>query len=274
MRWAALDGVLAGLRAAPSRTGSVIATVYGDAILPRGGALALADLLVLMERLGAAEGVVRTAVSRMARDGVLEGRRRGRRSAYALTAAAAAAFQVAGTRIYGRDERIWDGRLRLAFPEVGADRGALDAAGFAVMAPGVLVSPWETPDEGVWLEACGPDGMARQLAARAWPLERLGEQYSVFVAMFGALLPVPAVEPLDAVAARIMTVHAWRRMALRDPCLPAGLLPKDWPGGPARELCMAVYAGVAEASEAWLDRASNGRGMLPVGGRPLDRFRS
>ena len=252
----------------------MIATVYGDAILPRGGSLALADLLVLMERLGAAEGVVRTAVSRMARDGVLEGRRRGRRSAYALTASAAAAFRVAGARIYGRDERVWDGRLRLAFPDAGADRGALEAAGFAVMAPGVLVSPWGAPDGVAWLEAGGPDGMARQLAARAWPLERLGEQYSAFGALFGALLPVPEVEPLDAVAARIMTVHAWRRMALRDPWLPAGLLPEGWPGGLARDLCVAIYAGVAGASEAWLDGASDGRGMLPLGGRPLDRFQT
>ena len=67
-----LAGLLDRLRTEPSRTGSMIVTVYGDAILPRGGEAAMADLLVLMRRLGAAEGVVRTAVSRLARDGWLE----------------------------------------------------------------------------------------------------------------------------------------------------------------------------------------------------------
>ena len=272
MTWTALDGVLTALRAAPSRTGSVIATVYGDAVLPRGGSLALTDLLVLMERLGASEGVVRTAVSRLARDGVLEGRRRGRRSAYVLTTEAAAEFKAAGRLIYGRDERVWDGRLRVAFPEAGADRSALETAGFAVVSPGVLISPWKSPDGVPWLETCGPGEMARQLAARAWPLEQLRRQYDAFTGIFSILLPVPVVSPLDAIAARIMTMHAWRRIALRDPGLPEGLLPYDWSGWPARDVCVSLYEGLAEASEAWLNAASNGLELLPSGASPVGRF--
>jgi phenylacetic acid degradation operon negative regulatory protein len=272
MAWPALDGVLAALRAAPSRTGSVIATIYGDAILPRGGSLALADLLVLMARLGASEGVVRTAVSRLARDGVLEGRRSGRRSAYALTPAAAAEFQAARPKIYGRNDRPWDGRLRLAFPDAGADRTALDAAGFAVVAPGVLVSPWRAPGSIPCLEASDPGETARHLVARAWPVERLGAQYAAFTELFSPLLPPTPADALDAIAARIVTVHEWRRIALRDPRLPAGLLPATWPGVPARAACVTLYNALASSAEAWLNAVSGGESPLPPGDDPRQRF--
>ena len=59
----ALDGILDRLRTEPSRTGSTVVTVYGDAILPRGGEAAMADLLVLMRRLGAAARIEREAGS-------------------------------------------------------------------------------------------------------------------------------------------------------------------------------------------------------------------
>ena len=270
--WPALDAVLAALGAEPSRTGSVIATVYGDAILPRGGSLALADLLTLMRRLGAGDGMVRTAVSRLAKDGVLQGRRAGRHSAYALTARAAAEFAAAVPRIYGRGRLEWDGRLHLAFPEPGADRSLLDAAGYALLAPGVLVSPWPPPDATPTLDAGGPADTLQHFAARAWPLVRLGELYGAFIDRFAALLPVPSLSPLDAVAARTVLIHGWRRIALRDPHLPPGLLPPRWPGRHARRLCIELYAALAPAAEAWLDAASAGRAPLPPGPDPMLRF--
>ncbi len=250
----------------------MIATIYGDAIQPRGGSLQLADLLLLMRRLGASDGVVRTAVSRLAKDGVLQGRRAGRRSAYALTPAADAEFRNAVPLIYGSGSPEWDGRLHLAFPEPGADRSGLDAAGYALLAPGVLVSPWPAPDSVPALGASGPAEAMRQLAARAWPLGRLADALTTFADVMRPLWPVPRLEPLDAMAARIVVIHAWRRIALRDPRLPYGLLPADWPGHAARRRCTDIYAAVAPASEAWLDAAWAGEAALPPGPDPRDRF--
>ena len=253
------------LQAAPVRAGSVIATVYGDAILPRGGSLPLADLLRLMARLGIAEGVVRTAISRLARDGLLIGQKTGRRSAYALTEHARTEFTAAVPLIYGPLDPPWDGRLRLAFPEPGTDRTALERAGFALLAPGVLVSPHPAASDPV-LEATGPS-MPR-LAARAWPLHDLAEQYRAFAALHAPLDHDPAT-PLDAIASRTLLLHAWRRIALRDPRLPAGLLPPDWPGHAARALCRAAYLRLLPSSEAWLDAI-----RLPPGPDPAPRFRA
>lgn len=270
--WPALDAVLAHLGTAPTRTGSVIATVYGDAVQPRGGSLQLADLLQLMRRLGASDGVVRTAVSRLSKDGVLHGRRAGRRSAYALTPAADAEFRKAVPLIYGSGCQEWDGRLHLAFPEPGTDRSGLDAAGYALLAPGVLVSPWPAPGSVPALGASGPADTMRQLAARAWPLGPLADALTMFADAMRPLWPVPALEPLDAMATRIVVIHGWRRIALRDPRLPTGLLPADWPGRAARRQCTDIYAAVVPASEAWLDSASAGDAALPPGPDPRDRF--
>ena len=267
--WPPLDTILA---AAPPRAGSVISTIYGDAILPRGGALALADLLALMRRLGAGEGVVRTAVSRLARDGVLQGRRTGRHGAYALTDAARAEFAAAVPRIYGFGPAAWDGTLHIAFPDQGVDRADLEAAGFALLAPGVLIGPYPPPCGTPAIAGTAPAGTAQALAARAWPLPHAQAQYRTFLTAFAPLEGAVPPSPLDAMAGRVATIHAFRRAALRDPHLPAGLLPPDWPGHAARALCERLYAALAPLSERWLDGAGSGSGPLPRGPDPAERF--
>jgi phenylacetic acid degradation operon negative regulatory protein len=50
------------------------------------------------------------------------------------------------------------------------------------------------------------------------------------------------------------------------------LLPTDWPGLAARELCGEIYRGLIPASEQWLDRnGSNESGPLPAAGQVLAR---
>lgn len=257
---------------APLRTGSVISTIYGDAILPRGGALALPDLLALMRRLGANDGVVRTAVSRLARDGVLEGRRTGRNSAYALTRTARTEFLAAVPRIYGAAPGDWDGTLHLAFPEPGTDRACLEASGFALLAPGVLIGPRAPRQPVHTIAGITEPGTAQVLAMRAWPLQHSEARYRTFLDAFTPFTGCIAETDLDAMAARTAVIHAFRRAALRDPHLPPGLLPPGWTGLAARALCRTLYTRFAPASERWLDSTSTGSGPLPRGPDPVPRF--
>ncbi len=271
-----LAGLLAALRAAPSRTGSVIVTIYGDAIAPRGGEVALASLLELMAALDAGDGVVRTAVSRLARDGWLDRQRTGRRSFYRLSSHGVQEFADAVPRIYGPLGGPWNGQLRLVFAEAGVERTMLERAGYALLAPGVLVAPDAalTPPPGTpALLGAGTPGSMQAIAARAWPVARVGAGYQRLVGLFDDLTEAAgSLPPLDALAARVLLIHEYRRVALRDPRLPAGLLPADWPGVPARALCIRLYAALAPASERWLDTAENGSGPLPRGPDPLERF--
>ena len=72
---------------------------------------------------------------------------------------------------------------------------------------------------------------------------------------------------LDALVVRLLLVHEYRRAVLKDPLLPADLLPEDWPGAAARDLCATIYRTVAPAAEAWLDaNATTDTGPLPPAG--------
>ena len=97
-------------RARPTlRTGSLITTVFGDAIAPRGGTVWLGSLIRVMAGFGINERLVRTSVFRLARDGWLESRLIGRRSYYSLTAEGRERFSQATHRIYGEPVGEWDG---------------------------------------------------------------------------------------------------------------------------------------------------------------------
>src|SRR5205807_947267 len=97
----------------PLRAGSLLVTIFGDAIAPRGAAVTLGSLIRLAAPFGLTERLVRTSVARLARDGWLAARRSGRRSEYRLTRAGAERFAEATRRIYGQSPGAWDGRWTL-----------------------------------------------------------------------------------------------------------------------------------------------------------------
>ena len=280
---ATLDALMAQLRREPSRTWSLIITIYGDAVVPRGGSLWLGTLLEIMEAFEIGGGVVRTAMSRLARDGWLERTRIGRNSFYRLAEKGRATFEAATERIYFAAPAPWDGRLRIAVLETGDERSlqraALESAGFGQLAPGVLIAPGHAAAAAngslVVLDAAAvPADAARRLAARAWPLERIAEDYRRFLADFAAVESAEGagrgLDDLQSLALRVLLVHQYRRIILRDPLLPEALLPDDWPGRAARALCARVYRAVLPASERWLDaHALAETGPLPP---PHPRF--
>jgi len=266
----ALSPILAHWRAEPSRTWSLIVTLFGDAIVPRGGAVWLGTLLEFFRALDINDGVVRTATSRLASDGWLERNRVGRNSFYRLADKGRDEFREAALRIYARRAPLWAGRFDLA---IGGDRTALEAAGFAVVAPGVWAAPGGAAaiEGALRLQASGDAATNRALAARCWPLEATGAAYLRFLKAFqplhDALAQDAAFTDLEAFAARILLIHEYRRIVLRDPCLPLELLPEDWPGNAARTLCASIYVRVAAASERWLDATAIGEDGAPLPAR-------
>lgn len=273
-----LAPILSHLKTEPSRTWSVIITIYGDAVVPRGGALWLGSLLEICAALEIGGNVVRTAASRLAADGWLERRRVGRNSYYRLAEKGRATFAAATAHIYGPHPSEWDGRFHIALASEAQDRAALEAAGYAPLAPGVLIAVAPAPEQAssdvINLQASTDAESAHRLAARVWAELRIAAGYRRFIAAFEemrtALDEGAALSDLEALVARVLLIHEYRRIVLHDPMLPNALLPPDWPGHAARSLCAALYRDLLPGSERWLDRnALNENGPLPP---PEPRF--
>jgi phenylacetic acid degradation operon negative regulatory protein len=280
-----LARIISQLKREPSRTGSIVITVFGDAIVPRGGSVWLGTLLQFFEGLDIESGVVRTAMSRLAADGWLERRKTGRNSFYRLARNGRQTFEAATRHIYELPPSDWTGRFELLLIGQAADREAsreaLKNAGFGSPLPGVWVAPSGAPipqaaASAIRLEVSAEDDNGRRLLAASWPLDRTAEAYLKFMKAFAPLRKQigrrTKLSELEAFTARILLIHHYRRVVLRDPLLPAALLPRDWPGRAARTLCGEIYRGLLPASERWLDR--NGlteRGALPSAGVELAR---
>ena len=266
--------LVARLHEQPSHTGSLIVTLFGDALLPRGSAIALATILDLFESLGIGPGVIRTAISRLAADGWLVASRRGRSSYYRIGPSRRGEFIRAARHIYGRPRGTAARSLIIALPEPGPGREParerFDRLGFASW-QGILLAP-DRPlprslEAGsIVLRATGGPESLRRLAARAWRLDALCDHYKGFLAIFGGLTAdAPAFDPRDALLARLLLIHDYRRIVLRDPRLPATFLPEEWAGDGARRLCAQLYEALLDASELWLSHnGATETGALPT----------
>ncbi|PWS38691.1 phenylacetic acid degradation operon negative regulatory protein PaaX [Falsiroseomonas bella] len=269
------------LRATLARTGapriaSFIVTIWGDAVTPRGGSLWLGSLQAILDRFGCSPGQVRTAMSRLTEEGWLARNRLGRNSFYRLGPRGEQVFAAAAARIYAAGAPDWDGRFRLVLLTDAAMREALQARGFGSLPGGAMIGvagdvaglPKGVP---VIAGAVRDQAEAQLLVARAWPLEALGVGYRRFLDAFGPLRGA-CVAPEEALPLRLLLVHEWRRLVLRDPLLPAALLPEDWAGGQARDLAGALYRRLDPDAEAWLDaEGRNEAGLLPPSAA-RDRF--
>jgi phenylacetic acid degradation operon negative regulatory protein len=280
-----LARIVEQLKREPSRTGSIVITVFGDAIMPRGGSVWLGTLLEFFKTLEVDSGVVRTAMSRLAADGWLERNKIGRNSFYRLAQKGWQTFDTAAKHIYNPKPADWTGRFELLLIANAADRDAsreaLKDAGFGSPLPGVWIAPSGVPvpehaAQAIRLEVSAEDDSGRRLLSESWPLDRTADAYLKFMKTFeplrGWIGRRERLSDTDAFTARILLIHHYRRVVLRDPLLPPALLPRDWPGRAARQLCGEVFQGLLEPSERWLDQnGSNEGGPLPPAGEELRR---
>jgi len=259
-------------RQRPLRGGSLIVTIFGDAIMPRGGAIALGSLIELAAPFGLNERLVRTATARLAKDGWLTGRRAGKLSEYRLSSNGRTRFAEATKRIYSEPDTQWSGRWTLiVVPPMRATerneiRDELLWRGFGEISANVFAHPEFDAraqrglggllDRVVAFDASLAEEAPQRLMELGWDLEDLGLRYQRFVDRFATVLAELTrrreLEPRDCFLVRTLLIHEYRRLHLRDPMLPAQLLRANWPGVQAAALCRAIYARVFAPSELHL----------------------
>ncbi|HYW91363.1 MAG TPA: phenylacetic acid degradation operon negative regulatory protein PaaX [Gammaproteobacteria bacterium] len=252
----------------PIRAGSLVITVYGDAIAPRGGTVWLGSLIKALAPFGLGQRLVRTSVYRLSKDGWLVSRQIGRRSYYSLTRSGWRSFEKAYQRVYAEPHQDWDGQWTLIITteldngERDAARRELTAVGFGPIAPGVLAHPAPSPDmlaaslQDLDLQGdliimhARNDGLAtsrplNRLVRDVWNLDELSGEYEAFLETFrpvyAALERAGTLDPEQCFIVRTLLIHEVRRLMLRDPQLPEDVLPSDWAGSAARLLTRNLY---------------------------------
>ena len=281
----------------PSKTPSLIATVFGDIVEAHGGEIWLGSLTRLLAPLGVSERLVRTAVYRLSQDGSLESIKTGRRSYYRLTASARLRVDRFDRRIYYFGEPEWDGDWRLVFAGTKGISAAQRAEvrrrmtwlGFGIIAPNVYGHP-TAPVAPVWqlMETLGIAGKVTIMRARnddqtvglgtgdmvrqCFDIDRLEKEYAAFIRRYQPL--AQALQdgsdsndrnPEHCLVIRIMLIHQYRRILLHDPELPTALLPPDWKGSAAHRLCALIYKAVEQGANAQIHAVAEDRnGAFPA----------
>jgi phenylacetic acid degradation operon negative regulatory protein len=288
------------------QAGSLLLTVFGDLLLPRGSRVWIGSLIQLLSSLGVNERMIRTAVFRLAQENWLSAHASGRRSDYQLTDLGAQRIGEASRRIYAGQSTTWDQRWRFVFIVKEIDsaqreqlRKALFWQGFGSLGPNCFVHPttdldsifatlsaeglgaisssllpMRAADAGIAQSASG-----HNLVVQAWDLEQLAERYRGFVASYEPILHEvqrarpSELDPEKALLIRLLLIHDYRRLLLRDPNLPAELLPTHWPGEAARALCKTLYRLLLAPSEAFVTQTflTADQKRLPPAGAVLTR---
>jgi len=261
---------------------SALFDLYGDHLRSRGGRAPIAALVRLLTPLGISPPAVRTAVSRMARQGWLEPLRMPEGAGYALSRRATHRLDEAADRIYRRGGREWDGRWHLITAERTRERSrrerlraGLGYLGYAPLDESTWISPRRSPELDALLEServraeqfvSEYDGDDRGLAARVWDLDGLARSYHRWLDVAEDLLAPAGADPADetAFAVRSRLVHEWRKFLFSDPGLPAQLLPGQWPGRKAAELFDAEAARLLPPAARFVERClRTGAGFEP-----------
>ncbi len=260
------------------RAGSLITTVFGDSIAPRGGTVWLGSLIRALAEFGVSERLVRTSVFRLAKDGWLQSQQLGRRSYYSLTDTGRERFEQATHRIYGAPVDHWDGQWCLLLlsaldtPTKETVRRECGWLGFGPMSANVLAHPApDLADLDVTMRRLGVaetlvvlrgqtirgDTAMRELARASWNLDDIDTRYAGFVRRFrpvsDALGRSATLTAKQAFIIRTLLIQEYRKVLLRDPWLPAELLPPGWHGAAAYRLCYDLYRAVHAEADAYLD---------------------
>jgi phenylacetic acid degradation operon negative regulatory protein len=263
---------------------SALFDLYGDHLRVHGGRAPVAALVRLLAPLEIGAPAVRTAVSRMVRQGWLHPLRLASGPGYLITPKAAKRLDEAAARIYRTAPVAWDGTFDviIAEPMLRSERlrvaNNLAYLGYGSIADCTWVATKASSEAEAVLEEsgvrferfiathAGGEPGASALMTRAWDLDAIGREYQQFVK---TMTPVVAGvdengDPETAYTARFRLVHAWRTFLFRDPALPPALLPREWSGHEAAEFFDAQAGRLRPAADQFVDDCLN----APIGANP------
>lgn len=235
------------------RPQSLMLTLLGAHVLGRDVAVFTGSYIAALARVGVSEQATRSTLARMARRGLLERHRRGRRVYYGLTPRSTAILEEGRTRLREGIERTWDGTwtvLGFSLPQAWrrqrhALRSRLAWAGFGCLQSGLWVAPGEVdvpsvvgdfdllPHVRVFSARVAEPTRDAQIVREVYDLDELARRYRAFLERWESRASRRAA---DAFAEHLLLATDWLLVVRLDPRLPLSLLPRDWPARRAQSV--------------------------------------
>ena len=254
---------------------SLLFTLYGDYVHPLGQREVRVGALVrLAADLGVSGNALRSALSRMSREGWLEAVREGGRPRYRLSERGRQVIEEGTRRIYGRHRSRWDGQWLLVFYSVPERRRGqrdrlrqgLSFLGFGSLGNGLFLSPHDLRDDVQHLVARSRAERSvtvyrgtlewpvepHELVARAWDLAQVEGRYASFLERTrSAMAEAGDPDDKEAFRRRFLLTHEFRRFPFSDPDLPDSLLPEGWVGSAARHAFLDYNRRLRQRAERY-----------------------
>lgn len=268
-----------GLGGLPTRRGatSLLLTLLGEFVYPRGGSVWTSSIVSGLETVGITERNARQAIARLGDQGIVEAERHGRRTRWHLTDRGTRLLATGSDRIYsfGRRADTWDEMWLLVICSIPESQRAtrhqfrtqLTFEGFGFITPTIAVSPHAEREKAAndilddlgltdtaltFRSASGSMTDDASVLRTAWDLDALTAEYAAFIDAFGAAT-TRASSGDEAMASTLLLVDAWRRFPFVDPELPTALLPERWIGARAHQLFDRQHVALNAAALAWYD---------------------
>jgi phenylacetic acid degradation operon negative regulatory protein len=267
------------------RSKSLIFTIFGDSIAPYVSGIWLSELIELLRPFQVNERLVRTSSFRLTEEGWLEGRREGRKSRYSLTASGKHRVEHAYRRIYNPPPEVWDGNWTIVILSKPGNsvvertelKRELEWEGFGLLSLGIFVHP--CPEAATLSEILKRLNLTQSvvvlkardlgtvdsrsvttLVDECWNLVEVAARYTEFFRRFQSAprLLTGDVDAQTAFVVQTLIIHSFRRLVLHDPRLPAALLPDDWSGHAAYNLCRDIYQLTAGRVQQYLSQHLEG----------------
>lgn len=259
---------------------SLILTIFGDFVSEHGGTIWLGSLIKLVERLGINQRLVRTTVFRLTEKGILQSRQVGRRSFYSLTDKGFRQYSSAAERIYRYHESQWDGEWCLVFTTLQnldkKDRerfqNELIWLGFNRLSNGVYAHPLvklevvnkvvkelqlENSVVVMQARASGDDplSVSGNMIKYCFNIFEMKQEYQEHIDFFREILQSAETTANKSAEAcfliRLLLIHKYRRILLREPEIPYELMPPECLSHEARSITERLYKLICNPAEAY-----------------------
>ncbi|OZM58762.1 phenylacetic acid degradation operon negative regulatory protein PaaX [Lottiidibacillus patelloidae] len=263
-------------------TRSMIFTLYGDYVRHYGNKIWIGSLIKLLKEFGHNDQSIRSAISRMGKQGWVEAEKRGNKSYYYLSERGVKRIEEAAIRIFKLKTENWDGKWRIlmySIPEEKRNlrdefRKELVWSGFGTFSNSVWISPNNLEKQVYDLiakyniekyvsffisENAGPL-TDEELIEKCWDLDEINGKYNEFISTYSQKFVIDKnkiqqkqMTDAECFVERTKLVHEYRKFLFVDPGLPEPLLPEKWLGGHAANLFTEYYKQLAKPASRFFE---------------------